>query len=237
MISADLHLHTCYSYDSATALKDVARSCGRAGLDCVAVTDHNTIAGALRLRDSGSIRVIVGEEISTTAGELLGLFLTSPIPRGLSPMETIQRVREQDGLVCIPHPLGRKPFSSRHDMGSNVDGSYVPSERVTRANRLLTTEVLREVDMIELINSRTQFSTTWAAMRRLAELCRLPLTAGSDAHTAGEIGHARVQMPDFTDARTFLVALKDAQPSGVKSSMFVHFASMCAKLGRRPCSD
>jgi predicted metal-dependent phosphoesterase TrpH len=237
VISVDLHLHTCYSYDSATALPEVVRGCRRAGIDCVAVTDHNTIAGALKLRDSGDIRVIVGEEISTTLGELIGLFLTRPIPRGLAPLETIHRVKEQGGLVCVPHPLGRKPFSATDDMGGTIEGSYVPSERVTRANRLLTPEVLNELDMLEVINSRTPFSATWAATSRLAELCRLPLTAGSDAHTAGEIGNARVQMPDFTDARTFLLALQDAQPSGIRSSVFVHFASMCAKLRRRPCSD
>jgi predicted metal-dependent phosphoesterase TrpH len=237
VISADLHLHTCHSYDSATSLKDVVRGCRRAGIDCVAVTDHNTIAGALRLRDSDEIRVIVGEEISTVEGELLGLFLTQPIPRGLSAVASIDLVHAQGGLVCIPHPLGRKPFSPEVDMGDTRDGRYVPSERVTSANRLLTEEVIGRVDMLEVINARTPFANTWASARRLAELCRLPLTAGSDAHTAGEIGRARVQMPDFTDARTFLNALRDARPSGARSSVLVHFASMYAKLGRRGCSE
>ncbi len=237
MISADLHLHTCYSYDSATPLAEVARACRRARIDCVAVTDHNTIEGALRLRDSGAVHVVVGEEISTTAGELLGLFLTEPIPRGLSALETIERVHAQGGLVCIPHPLGRKPFSPSADMGSTHDGVYHPSPLVTRANRLLTEEVLSSIDMLEVINSRTMFARTWAATRTLAELCHLPLTAGSDAHTAAEIGHARVQMPDFTGATSFLIAIRQAQPSGVRSSMFVHLASMYAKIGSRSCSS
>ena len=237
MISVDLHVHTCYSYDSATRLADVVSGCNRAGVDCVAITDHNTITGALKLRDSGGIRVIVGEEISTTAGELLGLFLTEPIPRGLPALATIDLVHAQGGLVCIPHPLGRKPFSPKSDMGSVQNGRYVPSARVTRASRLLTEEVIGGVDMMEVINSRTQFSTTWAATRRLAELSRLSVTAGSDAHTATEIGHAGVRMPDFTDARSFLMALHDGRPFGARSSVTVHFASMYAKLRRRACSD
>ncbi|MBN1152351.1 MAG: PHP domain-containing protein [Dehalococcoidia bacterium] len=203
----------------------------------MAVTDHNTIAGALRLRDSGAIRVIVGEEISTSDGELLGLFLTEPIPRGLSPLDTIARVKEQGGLVCIPHPLGRAPFPSTADMGHARDGRYIPSPRVTRANRLLTEAVLSQLDLMEVINCRTPFAQTWAATRRLASLCGLPLTAGSDAHTAGEIGHARVVMPDFSDAQTFLTAIRQAHLSGARSSVFVHMASMYAKLWRRGCSD
>jgi len=237
VISVDLHLHTCYSYDCATPLQQVVRGCRRAGLDCVAVTDHNTISGALKLRDSGGIRVIVGEEISTTDGEMLGLFLTEPVSRGLSALETIERVKAQGGLVCIPHPLGRKPFSPQNDMGHTEDGRYMPSPRVTRASRLLTEEVLARVDLLEVINSRTPFVRTWDAMRRLVELSGLPSTAGSDAHTAGEIGRARVVMADFSDAQSFLAALRDARVSGVRSSVFVHFASMYAKLRGRACSD
>ena len=98
MISVDLHLHTCCSYDCATPLREVVRASRRAGLDCVAVTDHNTVRGALRLRDAGEFRVIVGEEVSTTDGEMLGFFLSESVPRGLSPLETIaESAREQLG--------------------------------------------------------------------------------------------------------------------------------------------
>ena len=230
MISVDLHLHTCHSYDCGTPLQEVVRSCRRSGLDCVAVTDHNTIAGALRLRESSDLRVIVGEEISTSDGELLGLFLTEPVPRGLSALETIGLVKAQGGLACIPHPLGRKPFSPRNYMGGTQDGRYVPSPRVTRANHLLTEDVLAQVDLIEVINSRTPFAQTWAAVSQLAALSGLPSVAGSDAHTSGEIGCARMEMADFTDAKSFVASVRDARLSGVRSSVFVHFASMYAKL-------
>jgi predicted metal-dependent phosphoesterase TrpH len=237
VISVDLHLHTCCSYDCATPLREVVRASRRAGLDCVAVTDHNTVRGALQMRDSGDFRVIVGEEISTTHGEMLGFFLSELVPRGLSPLETIDLIKAQGGLVCIPHPLGRRPFTALHDMGDSRESRYKPSQRVTGANGLLTEEVLARVDMVEVINSRTPFRSTWEAVTRLASLSRLPLTAGSDAHTAGEIGNARVQMPDFVDARSFLISLRQGQPSGSRSTPFVHFASMAAKLRRRTCSD
>ncbi len=235
MISVDLHLHTCHSYDCATSLADVVRGARRAGLDCVAVTDHNTIDGALKLRASGDIRVIVGEEVGTAEGELLGLFLREPIPRGLTALETIQHIRGQGGLVCIPHPFGRRRFSPRTEVGAIDDGRVRLSKAVRRASRLLSEEVLERVDMLETINSRTLFKGTWSAIGRLAELYNLPVTAGSDAHTVREIGRSRVQMPDFSDAESFLAALRDARPSGVHSSVFIHFASMYARLSRGKC--
>ncbi|MBN1153023.1 MAG: PHP domain-containing protein [Dehalococcoidia bacterium] len=237
MIAADLHLHTCYSYDCATRLTDVADRSRKAGLDCVAVTDHNTIAGALRLRDSGTIRVIVGEEISTTHGEMIGLFLSELVPRGLPPGETIERIKGQGGLVCIPHPLGRRPFPANSAVGTVRDGRFSPSARITRANALLTEDVIARVDLLEAINSRTPFPSTWRAVSRLVALCGLPLTAGSDAHTAREIGRARVLMEDFADAPGFMAAIHTAKVSGVRSSPLIHVASMCAKLRRRACSD
>jgi predicted metal-dependent phosphoesterase TrpH len=237
VIAVDLHLHTCHSYDCATPLHEIARSCTRAGLDCVAITDHNTITGALKLRDSGAVRVIIGEEVSTADGELIGLFLTEPVPRGLPALETIARVKAQGGLVCIPHPLGRKPFSRLNDLGGTQNGRYTPSPQVTRTSKLLIEDVLTRVDLLEVINSRTPFLSTWNAMRQLADLSSLPSTAGSDAHTPGEIGRARVMMPDFTDAQSFMTAIRDAQLLGSRSSVFVHFASMYAKLRRRTCSE
>ena len=235
MTRVDLHVHTCCSPDCNTSLELVASSCERAGIDCIAVTDHNTIAGALELQAAGRVRVIVGEEIGTTSGELLGLFLREPVPAGLSPVETIRRVREQGGLVCIPHPLGRRPFSSRKTLGTLDAGRYVPSKRVLGRNALLAAEVLEQVDMVEIINARTPFADNWVACRLLASMCGLMPTAGSDAHTAREIGRASIEMPDFSDAESFLAAMRHARLSGVRSSVFVHFATMYAKLRRKPC--
>ena len=235
MTRVDLHVHTCCSPDCNTSLELVASSCERAGIDCIAVTDHNTIAGALELQAAGRVRVIVGEEIGTASGELLGLFLREPVPAGLSPLETIRRVKEQGGLVCIPHPFSRWPFPSRQPMGAGNGDGFLPSEALRKRNALLTREVLTQVDMVEVMNARTPFADNWVACQLLASMCGLIPTAGSDAHTAREIGRATIEMPDFSDAESFLAAMRHAQLSGVRSSMFVHFASMYAKLRRKSC--
>jgi len=235
LIKVDLHIHTCCSPDSNMSFAAIAERCEREGIDCIAVTDHNCIEGALRLRELDRVRVIVGEEIFTSDGELIGLFLSQPVPRGLSPLETIRRVREQGGLVCIPHPLGRRPFSPRKTLGTLDAGRYVPSKRVLERNALLTTEVLEQVDMVEVINARTPFADNWVACRLLASMCGLIPSAGSDAHTAREIGRVQIEMPDFSDAQSFLAAMQHALLSGARSSVLVHFATMYAKLRRKPC--
>lgn len=235
MITVDLHLHTCHSYDCATPLEKFGRAARDAGLNCVAVTDHNTIDGALRLRDSGVVRVIVGEEIGTQQGELLGLFLEEAVPPGLSAVESIERVKGQGGLVCIPHPLGRRRFAARSPVGVNEDGRVRISRAVRRASPLLTEEVLERVDMLEAINSRTPFRSTWNAGQRLADLYGLPVTAGSDAHTVREIGRSRVTMPDFCDAQSFLSSVRLGTLNGTPSSVFIHFGSMYARLLKTRC--
>ena len=235
MIRVDLHTHTCYSCDCTTPLELVASSCERAGIDCIAVTDHNTIAGALELQAAGRVRVIVGEEISTTSGELIGLFLSEPVPARLSPLDTIERVRKQGGLVCIPHPFSRWPFPSWKAVGAGNGAGFLPSEAARKRNPLLIHEVLAQVDMIEVMNARTPFANNWVACRLLASMSGLIPTAGSDAHTAGEIGCARIEMPDFSDAESFLAVLPHAHLSGVRSSVFVHFASTYAKLRSKSC--
>ena len=235
MIRVDLHTHTCYSCDCNTPLELVASSCERAGIDCIAITDHNTIAGALELQAAGRVRVIVGEEIGTASGELIGLFLSEPVPAGLSPLDTIERVRKQGGLVCMPHPFSRWPFPSWQTVGTRDGGAFVPSGALRRRNALLTHEVLSLIDMMEVMNARTPFADNWAASQRLAAMCGLIPTAGSDAHTAREIGRASIEMPDFSDAETFLAAMPHARLSGVRSSVFVHFASTYARMRSKSC--
>src|SRR6267142_2005422 len=99
-IKLDMHTHSEYSPDSRTSLANQARALKAAGIDVVCATDHNTIEGALRLREiADGVRVIVGEEVSTRDGEIIGLFLEKPIPRDLSGEETIARIRDQRGIV------------------------------------------------------------------------------------------------------------------------------------------
>lgn len=214
-MKADLHVHTCYSVDCCTSLKQVVDQCLATGIGCLAVSDHNTIAGAVTLRDMAPFAVIVAEEITTSKGELMGLFLSNAIPAGLSPEETIAEIREQGGLVCIPHPFGRWLLQDSRD--------------------LLSTRILCQVDIVEVFNSRTPFPGSSGKARNLALKYGKVVSAGSDAHTSGEIGRAYVEMPEFNDSSDFLSCLSQGRIIGQMSSPLVHLASTWARVRKRLC--
>ena len=107
MLKADFHMHTRYSPDSDMSPERLVRKCLQVGLNCIAVTDHNTIEGALRVRQVAEFTVIIGEEVGTSDGEVTGLFLNETVPSGLSAVETAKRIKEQGGLVSLPHPFDR----------------------------------------------------------------------------------------------------------------------------------
>ena len=203
--------------DCLTPLERIVQCCLDVGINCIAVADHNTIAGALKLKEIAPFRVIVAEEILTPAGEMMGLFLTEEIPRGLSPKEAIAQIRSQGGLVGIPHPFGRSPFWN--------------------SNELTSQEVLSQVDIIEAFNSRTPFSSSIAKAQKLALEQGKAASAGSDAHTLGEIGRAYVEMPEFDGPDNFLNCLAQGRIFGDKSSPLVHFASMWAKIRKNILGD
>ena len=217
MIRADLHIHTCYSADCLTPLERIVERCLEQGINCIAVADHNTVAGALRLREIAPFKVIVAEEVLTVVGEIMGLFLSEKIARGLSAQETISRIRNQGGLVAIPHPFGRS--LRRH-----------PSV-------LTSAEILAQVDIIEAFNSRTPFSGSIRRAAMLAKAQGKPASAGSDAHTLGEIGRAYVEMPEFDGPDDFLKSLAQGRISGQRSSYLPHFASAWAKIRKRMLGD
>jgi len=209
-VKVDLHVHTCYSKDSLTSLEAVIEACRKQGLDKVAITDHNTIAGALALREMAPDLVIVGEEIRTNVGEIIAYFVEEEVPRGLSLQKAIARVRGQGGVVGVPHPLDR-----------------LRREALGRAN-LLT--IIEQVDLLEVFNARTVFSSN---NRRALDLARergLLASAGSDAHVACEIGHAYVEMPVFDDKDAFLRSLAQGQIVGRLTSPLIHLVSTWAKL-------
>jgi hypothetical protein len=212
-MKVDFHIHTCYSGDSLTSLEEVIEACRRQGIDKVAITDHNTIAGALALQAMAPDLVIVGEEIKTDVGEIIAYFVEEEVPRGLSLQETIARVRGQGGVVGVPHPLDR-----------------LRREALGRAN-LLT--VIEQVDLLEVFNARTVFPSD---NRRALELARrhgLLATAGSDAHIACEIGHAYVEMPAFNGKEEFLRSLAQGQIVGHLTTPLIHLVSTWAKLIKR----
>lgn len=236
MISVDLHVHTCYSFDATTSPDDLVAACRRASIDCVAITDHATMKGALRMRDDGRLRVIVGQETRTTHGELIGLFLEKELPGWLSPLETIKRIKDQGGLVVIPHPLLRGPYPLGRSVGSGHGADFVPSPEARRRNPLLTAEVVAAADIIEVVNARSPFGSTWEAVQRFADARGLPCSAGSDAHTPGEVGSAYVEIDDFTDAESFLRSLAAGTVHGRRTSIMVHALSTLVKLRKKkPC--
>jgi predicted metal-dependent phosphoesterase TrpH len=104
MIKVDMHVHTSYSKDGLLAPEEIVVKCQQKGLGALAITDHNTLAGALAVRDVAPFPVIVGQEISTSQGEVVGLFLEEEVSRDLSPGEAVALIKQQGGPGC-PIPL------------------------------------------------------------------------------------------------------------------------------------
>lgn len=212
-MKVDLHVHTCYSKDSFTSLEAVIEACRKQGIDKVAITDHNTIAGALALLEMAPDLVIVGEEIRTNVGEIIAYYLEEEVPKGLPLQETIARVREQGGVVGVPHPLDRL---RREALG------WV---------HLLT--IIEQVDLLEVFNARTVFPSDNRRALSLARERGLLASAGSDAHIASEIGRAYVEMPAFNNKGGFLRSLARGQIVGSLTSPLIHLVSAWAKLIKR----
>ena len=186
----DLHIHTCYSYDSNLSLEQLTSAVLRKGLDGIVVLDHDEIEGALRLRETAPFQVIVGEEIGSVHGGIGALFIEQRIPPHLTAEHTIARIREQGGLVFIPHPLSRA----------------VPG----RIHEPKLYEIISQVDVIEGYNARAPHPADDRRARDLASKHGLPLAAGSDAHFAPEVGHAYTEMAGFETPSQFLTSLRDA---------------------------
>jgi predicted metal-dependent phosphoesterase TrpH len=207
----DLHTHTCYS-DGATDITEHLQAARRAGLQRVAVTDHNTLRGALEAVRFEPEFVIPGEEIWTTEGELLGYFVREEVPRGLSPEETIARLRDQGAVISVSHPFDRLRAPWREDV-------------------LL--RILPLVDAIEGFNARCMSAAPNRQASAFALAQGKPVTAGSDAHSAVEMGAAGLEMAPFSDAATFRAALANARLFGRASSRWVHLASRYSRMRRR----
>jgi len=213
LLKADLHVHTAYSLDCTTPLEKIIARCLEIGINCIAIADHNTIAGALRLKEMAPFPVIIAEEILTSSGEIMGLFLTEEIPAGLSPEETIARIRTQDGLVGIPHPDDK-------------------SRPAAFKNPALEA-IMPQVDIVEVFNSRSLLPGSSNRARQLASKYGKLASAGSDAHTLAEIGHAYIEMPEFNGKDDFLKSLAQGKIYGRKSNPSAHVASTWARLKKR----
>jgi predicted metal-dependent phosphoesterase TrpH len=202
-LKVDMHTHSEYSPDSRTPLASQAAAVKAAGLHVVCATDHNTIEGALRLRElADGFRVIVGEEVSSSDGEIIGLFLDKPVPRGLSAEETIARIHDQGGLVSVPHPFSRN--------------------RRFHLRRAALERVWKDNDCIEVFNAREAFTQDNLRAAAFAKDKGLPGAVGSDAHRASEIGRAWVEVEDFAGRDDFIAALREGSVIGKLTGNYIH---------------
>ncbi len=213
MINIDLHIHTNYSFDGKVPIDKVVDIAKSKGLNGIAITDHNTIEGGLKLKDkmrNNGFILIVGEEIKTKEGEITALFLSKNIPQGLSPEETIERIKLQNGLVIIPHPFCR-----------------------FRKSKLKTESLMRiidAVDIIEIFNSRNIFNTDNKKAYALAKEHNKAMAVGSDGHLGYEYGRSYVKMDFFDDAQDFRRKLLSAEFVTQKSPLWVHFVTKWMKM-------
>jgi len=194
-------------------MEKIVSRCLEIGINCIAVCDHGTAEGGLKMRGIAPFTVIVAEEIITPDGEIMGMFLEETIPSGLEVKEAISRIRAQGGLVCLPHPF---------DM---LRGSALRNDMIE--------EIAEEIDIVEVFNSRIFFPQNSAKALAFAKKYGIPKSAGSDAHTIREIGNAYVEMPEFNGKDDFIQALEKGKISGHMTNPFVHFASAWTKLRKR----
>ena len=213
MLKADFHIHTQYSLDCNTPLEDIIQRCLELGINCIAIADHGTTEGALKLQAMAPFTVIVAEEILTSYGEIMGMFLSDTIPGGLSPQETISRIRAQDGLVNIPHPFD--------------------TFRQSALNTKILEEIVDQIDSMEVFNSRVILPKYITQAQMFAQKHGIANSAGSDAHTIGEIGNVCIEMPEFNGKDDFLTALEKGKIIGHRTSPLVHLGTAWAKLKKQ----
>jgi predicted metal-dependent phosphoesterase TrpH len=213
LIKADLHVHTRHSVDSYMSYQQLIDACLSKGINCIAVADHGTTLGARELSKIAPFKIIICEEVRTRYGEIMGMFLHEDIPDKIPVDEAIKRIRDQGGLVCIPHP---------YDL---VRPSAFRNEKVLQA-------IADRVDIIEVFNSRSLFPGTEKRARALALRHGKLISAGSDAHSPSEIGYAVNEMQDFNNPQEFLASLKGATIHSRKSSPLIHFLSVTARVDK-----
>lgn len=202
LIDVDLHMHTDHSSDCATPVDVLLATARDVGLGAIAVTDHNEISGAYEAAEKASqygVKVIIGEEVMTAdQGEVIGLFLTEKIPRGMTLEETIAEIRRQGGVVYVPHPFDRL--------------HAVPDYEHMLA-------VVDQIDAIEVFNPRIAIPAFNEEAVRFAGKYRIVGGAGTDSHVAQGLGAVRITMRDFDGPEEFLESLRDANIAAKPSSL------------------
>lgn len=199
--SVDLHTHSIISHDGGITAEQYETALNSGVLDCVAITDHNDIGFAKVMQQKLGDKIIVGEEITTTVGEVIGLFLHDTIPGGLSLEETIASIKHQKGLVYIPHPfeIFRKGLQRRS-----------------------LELILHDVDIFEVFNGRGVMRGKAKEAHRFAELAKLPTAASSDAHSVQGLGKTFSTIEDIPTA----ITLKQLLEKGMLNKQYAPFYTL-----------
>jgi predicted metal-dependent phosphoesterase TrpH len=218
-LRVEFHCHTIFSKDSLTRPEELVKTCRRKGIDRVIVTDHNLIAGARAAQAIDPDLVIVGEEIMTTRGEILAAYVSEEIPRGLTPQETIHRLRDQGAFISVSHPFDR--WRNGHWQEEDL------------------LKILPDVDAIEVYNSRCMLPRFNREARQFAETHKLAGTVGSDAHATFELGQSLMLLEPFEGPDGMRKVIRNGIPHVRWSPPWVHFSSRYAVLYKRlhsPCA-
>jgi len=202
LINAEFHCHTVYSGDSSNCVGALIRAARKRGIDRLAITDHNTIEGALKAKALAPELVLVGEEVLTKRGELLAYYVKEEVPKGLAVEEALRRLKAQGAFISIPHPFDLR----RHGW---------------RLEELI--ELLPEVDALEVFNARCLRKVHNEKALAFAREWSKPMLAGSDAHSLVELGLAVVRLPAFNSAEELRAAVRKAEISGQLLSVADHF--------------
>ena len=197
MKRVDCHVHSAYSGDARVTLDEIAGAVSSGTVDVVCLTDHNSVRGGLELKERLPDQVIVGSEIRTWAGEVIGLFLTEHVPRKSDPAAVCESIKEQGGLVYVPHPFCPLHNGLRVDVLDDL------------CNRGL-------IDVIEVFNAKASADAANDEAAAYALARGLPAAAGSDAHYPEFLGRAYVEMPAFDGPASFLDALHQATVVGTR---------------------
>jgi predicted metal-dependent phosphoesterase TrpH len=207
-LKADLHVHTCASKDSALRPPDAIKAARRRGLDRICITDHNRIDGALVAKEIDPDFVIVGEEILTTHGEILAFFVSEWLPPFLSHSETLDRLEAQGAIISVSHPFDRH----RHPWTMEALEAILP-----------------RLDAVEGFNARSLHGQDNEKSQAFAACHNRPTTAGSDAHSALEIGAAYLEIPIFNSGEEFRAGLAESTIHGRLSPAWVHLITLVNK--------
>lgn len=216
MFKVDLHTHSTVSPDGGISPSQYQAILESNTLDALAITDHNTIDMAVELKKQFGERIIIGEEIMTTHGEIIGLFLSESVPAGLTPTETVKRIKDQNGLVYIPHPF----------------------ETVRKGLSVRTLEEIADyVDIIEVCNGRAFVQNRSSQGLVWARLNQKDGAASSDAHGYKGLGKTYSDLPEMPTRENLLAILgksilRTGRPS-IQSLLYPKYHRVRKKLGRQ----